>query len=224
SAGVGQIDGTPNPNSDETNIPPINPPEYKYLATLIFKTDGLVYNQSDTLVATPAGWSYSGGIWSKTANVINNGVYYFDGSDVAIGGSAGDPSNPMTLTVIATGNINVTGSPSLQPHPSGGGIALMAGKDLKMRGAGGNVYGNGLYAAHEQISLVGTPTVNGCVLAEDYEDVSTLVSTNSDIYGEVEELGGNTSITFNGSLTTVLPDGYPYIKVLGFKKRIKPRS
>ena len=87
SAGAGQIDGTPSPGSDETLIPPINPPDYKYLADLIFKTNGLVYDASNNLVATPAGWSYSGGTWSKTANVVKKGAYYFDGSDVDIGGS-----------------------------------------------------------------------------------------------------------------------------------------
>jgi hypothetical protein len=225
SAGAGQIDGTANPNSAETAIPSINPPDYKYLADKIFKTNGLVYDAGDNLVATPAGWSYSGGTWSKTANVVNNGVYYFDGADVDIGGSAGSAANPMTITIIATGYINVTGSPSLMPNPAGGGIGLMAGTDLRMRGAGGNVYGTGLYAAHEQVSMVGTPTVVGCVLAEDYEDVCTLVTSASDIYGEVEALGGNTSITYNGGLTTVLTttDGNPYIQVLGFKKRIKAR-
>ncbi|MEW6026137.1 MAG: hypothetical protein AB1599_02430 [Planctomycetota bacterium] len=220
SAPPGSIGGSSNSNSEETEIPHISPTQYSYLATHIFKTDGKVYDGLGGEIAVPSGWSYSGGTWSKNANVVNNGVYYFDGSNVDIGGSAGDPSNPMTLTIIATGNINVTGSPSLQPHPDGGGIALMAGRDLRMRGAGGNVYGIGLYAAHEQVSLVGTPTVNGCVLAEDAEDVSSLVSTTSQVDVDIS---GNTEITYNGTLTTVLIDGNPYIKVLGLKKSIKGR-
>lgn len=216
------IVGTPSPYAEETRIPPITPSDYSYLATHIFKTDGLVYDQSDVPVVTPTGWSYSGGIWSKAANVVNNGVYYFDGSDVTVSGSPGDKNNPMTLTLIATGYINVTGSPSLMANPAGGGIGLMAGTDLKMNGSGGSKYGVGLYAAHEQISLKGTPNVTGCVLAEDAIDNCTLVSSGSDI-DYVEEIGGNASITYNGDLVTILTDGYPYIKVLGFKKRIKAR-
>ena len=229
SAPPGSINGSSNPYSDETQIPPINPPDYKYLADRIFKTDGLVYDADNNLVATPVGWSYSGGTWSKGGaggNTVNNGVFYFDGSNVDLGGSAGSSDNPMTLTLIATGYINVTGSPSLTPHPNGGGIGMMAGTVLRMRGAGGNVYGVGLYAAHEQVSLVGTPQIVGTVLAEDAADNSSLVSSvnNIDLFGTLTELAGNTLLTYNGGLTTVLTDGYPYIKILGFKKRIKARN
>jgi len=222
SAPAGSIGGSSNPNSEETNIPPINPSDYLYLATHIFKTNGLVYDAGDNFITTPAGWSYNAGQqkWSKTGTVKNNGIFFFNGSDVDIGGSAGSAADPWAVTILATGYIDVTGSPSLKPDPNGGGIALMAGTDLRMRGAGGNLYDVGLYAAHEQISLKGTPTIKGVVLAEDYTDSCSLVSSTSQVDVDIS---GNAEITYNGDLTTVLIDGKPYIKALGLKKRIKAK-
>jgi type II secretory pathway pseudopilin PulG len=224
TAPPGSIGGETNSGPEyRTNIPSINPPEYSYLATHIFKTNGLVYDQNDNLLATPTGWSYNAAQqkWSKTGNITNNGVYYFQGSDVDFGGSAGSSTSPMTITIIATGYIDVTGSPSLEPSPDGGGIALMAGKDLRIRGASGNLYGVGLYAAHEQVSLRGTPSIQGVLLAQDAEDVCSLVSTTSDYDVQI---GGMSNITYNGALTTILRDGFPFIRVMGFKKTIKPKE
>jgi hypothetical protein len=220
SAPAGSIGGASNPNSEETNIPPINPADYSFLADYIFKTDGKVYDSSGVVVTTPSGWSYSAGKWSKGGSVKNTGVFFFDGSNVDIGGSAGSSTDPWFVTILATGYVDVSGSPSISPDPNGVGIALMAGTDLRMRGAGGNVYGVGLYAAHEQISLIGTPKINGVVVAEDASDNCSLVSTASQVDVDIS---GNAEITYNGDLTTVLINGKPYIKVLGLKKSIKAK-
>ena len=227
----GSIGGSSNSNSEETEIPPISPAAYSYLATHIFKTDGKVYNNLGVQIATPAGWSYSAGtpvsstalgVWTKTGNdTSTDGVFFFENSAVNISGSPGSAASPWPVTIIATGYIDVSGTPSLKPNPSGGGIALMSGEDLKMRGGAGNLYDVGLYAAHEQISLKGTPTIKGTVLAEDYTDSCSLISSTSEVDVDIS---GNTEITYNGDLITVLIDGKPYIKVLGFKKRIKARN
>jgi hypothetical protein len=222
SAPAGSIGGSSNPNSEEANIPPINPSDYLYLATHIFKTDGKVYDSGNNEIAVPTGWDYNAGQqkWSKTGVVENSGVFFFDGSDVDIGGSAGSAADPWAITILAIGYIDVSGSPSLKPDPNGGGIGLMAGTDLRMRGAGGNLYDVGLYAAHEQVSLFGTPVVNGVVLAEDAADICSLISTTSQVDVDIS---GSTEITYNGDLTTVLIDGHPYIRVLGLKKSIKAK-
>ncbi|MBI5778262.1 MAG: polymer-forming cytoskeletal protein [Planctomycetes bacterium] len=230
SAPGGSIGGSSNPNSEETEIPPINPTQYSYLATHTFKTDGKVYDNLGVQIATPAGWSYSAGtpvssaalgVWTKTGNDTSTaGVFFFENSAVNISGSPGSAASPWPVTMIATGYIDVSGTPSLKPNAGGGGIALMSGEDLKMRGGGGNLYDVGLYAAHEQISLRGTPTIKGVVLAEDFTDSCSLISTTSQVDVDIS---GNTEITYNGDLTTVLIDGNPYIKVLGLKKSIKAK-
>ena len=226
----GSIGGSSNSNSEETEIPPISPAAYSYLASHIFKPDGKVYNNLGVQIATPAGWSYSAGtpvsstalgVWTKTGNDTSiTGVFFFENSAVNISGSPGSAASPWPVTILATGYIDVSGTPSLKPNPSGGGIALMSGEDLKMRGGAGNLYDVGLYAAHEQISLKGTPTIKGVVLAEDYEDSCSLISSTSEVDVDIS---GNTEITYNGDLTTVLIDGKPYIKALGLKKRIKAK-
>ncbi|MBI5778263.1 MAG: hypothetical protein HZA49_02250 [Planctomycetes bacterium] len=236
SAPPGTVNGSSNPNSEETNIPPINPPDYKYLANYIFKSDGNVYDASNNPIATPAGWAYTAGtpvtstasgVWKKTGNTKNDGVFYFEDTAVDVSSSPGSAADPWLVTMIATGYIDVSGSPSISPNPAGGGIGLLTGEDLKMRGSGGSVYGTGLYAAHEQVSLVGTPKIIGTVLAEDAIDTCQKVSSvnNIDLFGTITEIAGNTLLTYNGDLITVLQtiDGHPYIKVLGFKKRIKAR-
>jgi hypothetical protein len=222
----GTVNGTKTSNAAPVKIPEIKPSDYAYLADHIFKPNGKVYNSTGVQIATPLGWSYDGtSTWKKTGNDIDNGVYYFYGvspplsnANVEIGGSEGSGTNPVTVTMIAEGGIKITGSPSLMPSPLGGGICLMAGGDLMMRGAGGNVYGNGLYAAHEQVSLNGTPDIRGVLLAEDAIDKDTLVSSGSLIDVTIS---GNSNIQYNGTLTTILKDGYPYMEMRGFKKHIR---
>jgi type II secretory pathway pseudopilin PulG len=219
AAPSGSIGGSTNPYSAKTNIPAINPADYSYLARYILRSNGSVYDTiSGTTNAPPFnGWSWSGTMWKFTGNSEIDGSYFAE-TDVDISGSPGSASDPWQLTLLATGYIDVSGTPSVEPAT--GGIVFMAGKDLKMRGGAGNLYDVGLYAAHEQVSLKGTPTIKGVLLAEDAEDICSLVSTSSDVDVDIS---GNSSITYNGDLTTVLIDGKPYIKVLSFKKRIKPK-
>lgn len=235
SAPPGAVGGDSNPYAEETKIPPIDPTKYAYLANYTFKADGMVYDANNNLVATPIGWSYTAGtpvvsgvagVWKKTTNDKNDGVFYFENTAADISGSPGSAADPWLVTIIADGYIDVSGSPSISPNPSGGGIGLLTGEDLKMRGAGGSVYGVGLYAAHEQVSLIGTPKIIGTVLAEDAIDTCQKVSSvnNIDLFGTLIEIAGNTLLTYNGNLTTVLIDGNPYIKLLGFKRTIKARN
>ncbi|MFH1230349.1 MAG: polymer-forming cytoskeletal protein, partial [Planctomycetota bacterium] len=130
----GTVGGTITPNAPATPIPSIVPSNYKYLATHIFKTDGLVYDQSNNLIATPTDWTYDAAtqLWSNGGT--DSGVFYFEGSNVKIAGSPGSPATPWLVSIIATGYINMTGSPSISPYSSGGNIACMAGTDLRMRG------------------------------------------------------------------------------------------
>lgn len=212
------IGGDPYPGSTPIEIPSINPAQYAGLAEYVLQADGNVLNKFDTNTYTPPyrGWEYSGGIWKYNSGSIYNGTYYAEtGTDVKITGSPGTIAIPWQVTIISEGYIDVSGSPTIIPNSNN--VSLLAGKDLQMSGSASNPY-TGLYAAHEQLKLTGTPKINGVVLAEDKEDICTLVSTGSEFDISIT---GNAEITYNGDMTTFLEDGYPYIRSLARKKKVK---
>jgi len=220
---TGTVAGTITQNASPTPIPPIDPAAYKYLATKIFKTDGKVYTPGGALTATPTGWSYSGGLWSRGGNgTTDTGVFYFEGgsnANVKITSSPGSNASPWYVTILAEGYINMAGSPCMAPAPGGGNIACMTRMDLQMRGTASTSL-IGLFASHEQVSMVGNPHVVGCVLAEDQCDNCSLVSSSSTIDVQI---GGNADIHYDGGLTTALTDGFRYVGIHTFKKSIKKR-
>ncbi|MFH1226505.1 MAG: polymer-forming cytoskeletal protein [Planctomycetota bacterium] len=215
---LGNIGGAPYPDSGPVSIPSISPTQYAGLAGYILQSDGQVFNKSDSIAYAPPyrGWDYNGGLWSYNSGNSYDGTYYAQtGTDVKISGSPGAPATPWQVTIISEGYIDVSGNPTISPYSQN--VALLAGRDLQMSGTASNPY-TGLYAAHEQLKLSGTPKINGVVLAEDKEDLCNLVSTGSqfDI-----SIAGNAEITYNGDMATFLNDGEPYIRVLGLKKTVR---
>ncbi|MFA5793846.1 MAG: hypothetical protein WC980_02065 [Candidatus Brocadiia bacterium] len=215
---LGNIGGDPYPGSAPVSIPPISPTQYAGLADYILQSDGKVFNKSDsTAYGVPyLGWDFSGGLWSYNSNDSYDGTYYAQaGTDVKISGSPGSSATPWQVTIISEGYIDVSGNPTISPDSQN--VALLAGRDLKMSGTASNPY-TGLYAAHEQLRLSGTPKISGVVMAEDKEDLCSLVSTGSEFDISI---AGNAEITYNGEMTTFLKDGEPYVRVLGLKKTVK---
>jgi len=209
------------PGSAPVNVPPISPTKYASKCQYWLRTSGDILDTSDSSVKTAAslGWSYSGGLWSFNDNSnppLYNGSYYaMSGCNVKIVGSPGSTTTPWQVTIISEGYIDVSGSPNMVPYTDN--VAFIAGGDLQLSGSASNPF-TGVYAAHEQIKLTGTPVINGVVIAEDIGDACSLVSTGStfDI-----SMGGNIAITYNGGMTTFFEDGSPYIMIKGIKKTVR---
>lgn len=138
-----------------------------------------------------AQWQFSGG------GTPCNGTYYFQGT-VEVASSPGDNSNPWKTTLIATGDIKITGNPTIAAdasytvHDS----LFIAGRDVKIQGTPSNGY-NGLIAAHEQFDLSGTGTIVGLIIGENAPDTpGSLVSGNT--------VSGNITLTYNCGSTPPL--------------------
>ncbi|MBZ0170539.1 hypothetical protein MELA_00011 [Candidatus Methylomirabilis lanthanidiphila] len=128
------------------------------------------YNGWSFSAGTPAQWQFSG-----TSGHVN-GTYYFEGN-VRLSGSPGSTANPWVVTLIATGNIIITGGPTVQTSMTD--TLFIAGLDIDIHGNPGSTVFNGLIGAHEQFNLGGNMTVNGFVLAEDAGSASGLVTSNT---------------------------------------------
>lgn len=154
-------------------------------------------NSGDT---STCGWKYTAGTplatWKLNSGTPCNGTYYFQGI-VEVASSPGNP-DPWKTTLIATGDIKITGNPTIAAdaaytvHDS----LFIAGHDVKIQGTPANGY-NGLIAAHEQFDLSGTGTIVGLVIGENAPDTpGSLVSANT--------VSGNITLTYNCGSTPPL--------------------
>ena len=135
-----------------------------------------------TLAATEEfrGWKYKPGFefqWVYEEVTPNDGTYYMEGS-VDVEAAPGTTTDPWAATIIATGNIQVSGNPHMSPHLAD--TLLVAGLDINIDGNPAvPLELNGIIAAHEQIRIAGNPTIAGNIIAEDAPSTSDLVQGNS---------------------------------------------
>ena len=105
-------------------------------------------------------------------------------------GNPGSPVNPLRITIIATGSIAITGNPDLQADTPE--LLFVTDGDLKIAGTiDVPLAVEGQMLVHEQIMIVGNPTLAGQILVEDAVDLSTLVVGN--------QISGNATISYNGT-------------------------
>lgn len=190
-------------------IPVINPANFlgTAQATLpanqVFqmRSDGRILDGNNTLITTLSsgqsynGWQYTSGTpaqWSLSDNTGYDGVYYLEGN-VSISGNPGSQLVPWRTTILATGDLVVSGRPEITPLLTD--TLFVAGLDIRMSGNPALGF-NGLIAAHEQIDLGGNPTITGYIIAEDATSTSNTVTANS--------ISGNPTITYNCNLNPPL--------------------
>lgn len=163
-------------------------------------------NSGDT---STCGWRYTAGspaTWEvhSGSGTPCNGTFYFEGN-ATVSSSPGDDSDPWKTTLIATGDVKITGNPVIGAdaaytvHDS----LFIAGRDVEIQGTPQGPQGtpsdgyNGLIAAHEQFKLSGNGTIHGLIIGENAPDTpGSLVSANT--------VNGNITLTYNCGSTPPL--------------------
>ncbi len=141
------------------------------------------------------------------------GTYYVEGN-TRIAQSPGTDDNPWSVTLIATGKIDVVSgsAPTLKPHLPG--TLFVAGGDITLRGGGGTfaVKAPGLIAAHGKIdSTAGALKLLGAMI-EEGANVENLQKPAPPV-GYLTEFGG--TITYNCGFSLPGPPGWLQILAWG---------
>ena len=153
-------------NQPEVTIPDLNPMDYCAGAEFRLLSTGTATNGAGMLVAVPGGWSYNAGtkLWTLAGGASVDGTYCVQGN-VAVSGNTGSAATPRRMTILATGSIEVTGTPFITAEHEDG-ILFMAAGDVRVAGnpsAGANNY-QGLIYAGAQCVAAGNATMFGQML------------------------------------------------------------
>jgi Tfp pilus assembly protein PilX len=131
----------------------------------------------------------------------NQATYYAQrnaaglGGDVTVTGSPGTTAAPLRITIIAEGDIVITGNPDLRPEPSSE-VQFITDQDLKISGdiTIPTVY-EGRMLVREQIEFEGSADLAGQVIVQNVPSISPEVVNNV--------VRGNVQLTYNGLVETL---------------------
>lgn len=186
----------------KVEIPKVEPDDFRQYATYELRSDGNVYcGQAGASVGCTPGaqvttgpateWSYNSGKWTMNNNNATNGAFYVEGN-AKVSGNPGSSITPWQTTIIATGDIDIAGTPVMNRYTQN--LLLVAGRDLVVSGNANTAY-EGIMAAHEQLKISGNPQLNGFVFSENAENLSGTV-----LVDEISSVVGSATITYNGQL------------------------
>jgi hypothetical protein len=185
------------------DIPPVNAADHDPAAGRLptsrrfrLRTDGTVINLDTGVVCSVSsafaqcgvsGWSLSDGEWSTSGPTA--GTYYVEG-DVRVSGSVGNAKTPLALSLIAEGNIHISGALHLVPDAEG--LLFVTNRDLRVAGNLTAGQGQALVLVREQLDLGGNITLAGRIEAANAASAGNLVTTN--------RIHGNVLVRYDGSL------------------------
>jgi len=197
-SGSGSV-GSAASNTPSQTTPDINPADFLAIAKAslpsdhvyqmkangdVLRGDGSLREHLNSNDTSACGWKYTAGSlaeWKFNSGTLCNGTFYFEGS-AEVEGNPGSTSTPWVTTLIATGNIIISGNPTIQTdntHNTDCGsncytvkdTVLVAGIDAKI--SGNPTVSSGMIAAHEQVGITGNATITGFVIAQDAGNSST---------------------------------------------------
>lgn len=169
------------------------------------------------------GWEYSSQNWNIKNTSANGHTFYVVGEDkynlsnpnasqpnggnVKITGNVGSDSNPLQVTVLATGSIDIEGNPNLVanlrklntpelPPFVKVDVLFAAVEDVRIRGDAEVPRFSGIIYAGEQIDLSGNGSFNGQVISYGNTNVS-----GSLVNSETNEITGSFVLEFSEGKT-----------------------
>ena len=196
-------DGTPAPvinGAPPVDIPALNPlshcanADYRLRAdgNLVVVATGQVLNASGTAVF---GWKRSSSapvVWELIGDQAVPATVCAEGN-VKVGGNSGTSASPLSMSIIATGSIEVSGNPYLTPKDPDN-IQFLAGGDLKISGnpvAGTNNFG-GLSYSGSQCMISGNPTLSGQLVCDNKANPPGSIEHTA-----INGVSGNPTINFD---------------------------
>ena len=171
---------------------------------------GGVWSVCSTAPCQATGWTYSGGTWSLSGSTAGTGTYYVEGnvsvSGSPNGGGSGKNATNLALSIIATGSINISGSPKFTPE-NGAKIQFITDQDLKITGSGDfddPTTVEGQIMVRGQFEAGGNMEFQGRVVVQD------TVNTDNTVAAGANRIHGSVKFTYNGTLgdittTTTIP-------------------
>src|SRR5687767_15309258 len=108
-------------------------------------------------------------------------------------GSPGSALVPAVVSILAEGDIQITGNPDLQPDSQTGFENLfVTDGDLRITGSLATpLIVEGVILVHGQLWLGGSPNIAGQILVENTPGAGTLIGANL--------IAGTPTITYNGT-------------------------
>ena len=158
-----------------------------------------VWAQCTTAPCKATGWTYNNGTWSISGNSAGTGTYYVEGnakvSGNPNGGGNGNNALNLQLSILATGNITISGNPKFTPQNTAK-IQFVTDQDLILSGNSDlddvSTVIEGQIMVREQMSIDGNPEFQGRIIVQNAASVSNTVTTST--------INGNPTMTYNGTL------------------------
>lgn len=184
-------------------IPQVRASSYRPWADFILGAGGVITNSSGVVVCTASnpndcrdthGWRFSSGTWELENDLADDTTVYAE-TPVKIAGSPGTSIlDPVNITIIAEGSIEISGSPVLAPDNAE--LLFVTDGDLKLSGNLQVEVAEGQMLVREQLQISGNPVLLGQIIVENASNDDTTVTEN--------RISGNPVISYNGDVGTSL--------------------
>lgn len=212
-------DGLVAPNMPAINVPEIKASDYRALADFVLSSTGVIITASTGMPCAsgcPSNWTFSNGTWSASGNMPTAATYYVEGA-VSLHGTG---SSAMTsLSIIAEGNITLTGNGKFRPE-NNSGIQFVTNGDFQLGGtvdANDTIDMDGQILVREQMDIYGNSEFQGRVMVENRDSASNVwAAVHDPVTGNgpdgrrganaitTNELRGNMEVTYNGGLGEIV--------------------
>lgn len=195
-------------------VPQVRAADYKGLADWVLTSTGAILRASDNVPcggagpACPSGWSYGGGSWSSSGAMPSSATYYVEGP-VSMHGTG---NHPVTqISVIAEGNITITGNGKFKPENSSK-IQFVTNGDFKSNAdANDPIDVDGQIMVREQLKLQGGFEFQGRIVVKNTDSNTNAYDAVTNPHGRrgangesSNDVNGTVNLEYNGSLGDIV--------------------